>query len=252
MPKLRKNSNGFSAFEAILIIIIIGLIVVIGYYVWHNNKKDTSNNTQNTASTISTSATKQKTSTKPKPNPYAGWKTYTSTLGGFNIKYPGTGWTLTAYHTNSGWVTGSSVTANENQFAINENPGQGSSNSNLKYSVSVNIENTPSAISQDNGALTYSLGSAQKTLGNGIQLWQTSENTFNTAGVPRCDGNGIVMIKAVSRDELYAKLPNGKYFNFTAGFCDGPNQKLTQSYHQQVNDPELSIAKKILESVNYE
>lgn len=89
MPHLRKNSDGFSAFEAILVIIIIGLIVVVGYYVWHNNTKGTNDNTVSVATT-STTQPKNQTSEQAKPNPYAGWKTYTLPVEKLSFKYPPT------------------------------------------------------------------------------------------------------------------------------------------------------------------
>jgi Tfp pilus assembly major pilin PilA len=242
MNKTTKHQSGFTVVEFLIIIVVLAVIGGVGYLVYKKHHK---------TDKTTTASAKQTAPQPAKSDPYAGWKSYTSDLGGFSVKYPASGWTITAYGDDGSKATGSAVTANESHFAINEDIGQGSTTSNLQYSVSMDVEGNLSAIGQDNGALNYRLGSVQKTLNNGIQLWQTSEDTFNTSSVPKCGDNGIVMIKAASDNHLYATLPNGKYLNFTAGFCNGPLQQLTQGYQQQVNDPETATATKILESISY-
>lgn len=80
----KAASEGFSAVEALIVIVVIVAIGLGGWLVWrHNHQKKAA-----TASNNSTSQTgKQSSSTQP-VDPYAGWRTGTSAMAGFSIKYP--------------------------------------------------------------------------------------------------------------------------------------------------------------------
>ena len=58
MSKLKKNENGFSVVESLLILIIVGLIGFVGWYVWHSRAINASGSTTSTktSSTSDTSA----------------------------------------------------------------------------------------------------------------------------------------------------------------------------------------------------
>lgn len=87
---MKANQKGFSVVEILLVIVVIGLIGGAGWYVWQSKNKNNSeqSNTQTTEQTTKTTTETQK------PDPYAGWKTYTSTVEGFSFKYPAD-WKLT-------------------------------------------------------------------------------------------------------------------------------------------------------------
>ncbi len=91
MGKIRKNEEGFSVVEVVLVLVIVGLIGVVGWFVYNNhNKKTTPSVSTNT--TTKSSTTPAKTTT---PDPYSGWKTYTSSNSlGLGFKYPAS-WTVT-------------------------------------------------------------------------------------------------------------------------------------------------------------
>jgi len=76
---------GFSVVEALLILVAIGILGFTGWYVYHakqTSNKDYSDAASNTVPTY-------------KKNPYAGWKTYSSSNGlGLGFKYPAS-WTVT-------------------------------------------------------------------------------------------------------------------------------------------------------------
>jgi len=86
-----KNQKGFTAVEGLLIILILAVVGFGGYYVYHTNHK--------TKAAVSTTAAKESTASSNKStvakttNPYAGWKTFCSTMGGLCLKYP-TNWTF--------------------------------------------------------------------------------------------------------------------------------------------------------------
>ena len=98
MKKLSKNQKGFTAVETVLVIAILVLIGVVGWLVYKNHHKTTTSTTYSSTAKTSTSSSTTKTTTpttttKPPANPYAGWKTYT-TSDSTSFKYP-TNWTLT-------------------------------------------------------------------------------------------------------------------------------------------------------------
>jgi Tfp pilus assembly protein PilE len=78
MNKISQSEKGFTAVEALLIILILAVISFGGYYVWH-----TQHTTTNTSATTSTAAS----------NPYVGWKFYTLKQEKLTFRYPST-WTL--------------------------------------------------------------------------------------------------------------------------------------------------------------
>jgi len=80
MNKIRKNEQGFSALELILVILIIGILCVAGYFVYKNHK-----NTK-TSSSVAPYITK----TASTNNSTLGWKTFNWTYEGLSIKYPPT------------------------------------------------------------------------------------------------------------------------------------------------------------------
>jgi hypothetical protein len=81
MKKL--NNMGFSAVEALLILVVIGILGFTGWFVYHSQKLATKD--YSSQSSIQTSSTKK--STEPS-DPYAGWKTYTSSFEKLTFKYP--------------------------------------------------------------------------------------------------------------------------------------------------------------------
>jgi Tfp pilus assembly protein PilE len=86
--KLKNNQKGFTAVEGLLIVLILVVIGAVGYMVYHNNHK-----TSNTASKTTTSASSSSNKSTTTPNPYAGWKSDTTSLSGLSFQYPST-WTV--------------------------------------------------------------------------------------------------------------------------------------------------------------
>ncbi|HEV2120223.1 MAG TPA: hypothetical protein VGS11_09005, partial [Candidatus Bathyarchaeia archaeon] len=75
--------EGFSAVEALPLVILVALIGVSGWFVYNNHRK--------TTTTKSSSVSNIQSSNQS--NTYAGWKTYSWTAEGLTFKYP------------SSWVT---------------------------------------------------------------------------------------------------------------------------------------------------
>lgn len=95
MSKL-NNHSGFSAVEALLILIIVGILGFTGWYVYH--AKQTSNKDYSAAANSTVPSYKKKTATKPTatvaPDPYTGWKSASLKYEKVAYKYP-SDWTVT-------------------------------------------------------------------------------------------------------------------------------------------------------------
>jgi hypothetical protein len=98
MKKLYKNESGFSAVEVLLVILILVVIGAVGYMVYHNDHKASTASATSTASKSSSPTSSTKTSSTQTSDPTANWATYTSSSGGFSLKYPKS-WVTTANST---------------------------------------------------------------------------------------------------------------------------------------------------------
>ncbi len=95
---MRKNYQGFTLVEVLLIIIVLTLISFAGWYVWHTNKNDNK-------TTINHSTAKD-TKQSSESDPTADWKSYTSTAGKYSLKYP------------ASWVTASNPESCDNKTLL--------------------------------------------------------------------------------------------------------------------------------------
>lgn len=83
---MRTNQKGFSAVEAIIILIVVGLLAFAGWYVWKKNNKDPEPKNESVAS-----QNQKKNETRPeekKVDPYAGWKSGELVYEKLTYKYP--------------------------------------------------------------------------------------------------------------------------------------------------------------------
>jgi len=79
------NNKGFTLVETLLIILIVLITAFGGFFVWQNISKNKKPKDDSPKTAV--------TKTQPnKKDPYAGWKTACSDLGGLCMKYPST-WT---------------------------------------------------------------------------------------------------------------------------------------------------------------
>jgi hypothetical protein len=84
--KAMHNQKGFSAVEAILIIVIIAAIGLGGWYVWKKQNTKDAHSTTNSQKQ-SESSTKE-SAQEATPDPTADWVTYSNATGKFSFKHP--------------------------------------------------------------------------------------------------------------------------------------------------------------------
>lgn len=85
---MKSNQKGFSAAEALIILVIVGVIGGAGWYVWQSKNKSDSASTTNNTTQSTTPLTYKRTTTVP-----STWKTYTNEKYKISLAYP-TNWTV--------------------------------------------------------------------------------------------------------------------------------------------------------------
>jgi len=110
MTRLR-NSLGFSAVEALLILVVVGILGFSGWFVYHSQK--VANKDYNYSSSAAS-----KTATV---NPYAGWKQYCSDAGSACFKYPAT-WSASTSESEDPNITGLTLTSPSKSTLVTFNP----------------------------------------------------------------------------------------------------------------------------------
>lgn len=106
---MKKSQKGF-ALEYLLLVVIIVVIAVVAITLALTHRHKKTNNSTNANTSQST-----KTSTSQSTGPYSGWKSYTSSMAGYTLKYP-TDWSLKS-SVNSGGAEDTTLTG-PNGFQI--------------------------------------------------------------------------------------------------------------------------------------
>lgn len=243
-----RQSSGFSH-----VIVLVGLIVVLvigagGWSVWHKNQKSSP-----VAKTTTTQTKKSdgKTSQEATPtDPYVGWKTYTSELGGFSFKYPAS-WSI------EGWVGDNPVASkdiNGQETSISvQSQVNAAQPENGQVAVSINIV-TPNT-SLENDSNPYDSSGTSTTLTNGIKLWNNSSSSDQTkqdpdAGNPSCFETKILGKESVSHYYGYP-LDNGLYLEASSGYCEGQKSTTALNYAQQAQNQERKDGVSVIASFKF-
>lgn len=85
----KVSSKGFSAIETVIVVVIIAIIGLGGWWVWKHDQKPKTTESGNST------ANNKRSSGSQAADPYVNWKSATSTMAGFSIKYP-TDWTYSS------------------------------------------------------------------------------------------------------------------------------------------------------------
>lgn len=84
---MKRHQEGFGAIGILLIVVIIGVISGAGWFVY-NSHKNANNSANSTNKSTDSAKAADKAVTKSAPDPYDGWKTYTTTYEKMSFKYP--------------------------------------------------------------------------------------------------------------------------------------------------------------------
>ena len=244
MGKLQKDQKGFSAVEVVLVLVIVALVGAIGFLVYKNQHKTKAAPVASTTTTKSTTTTPTKTVTAP--DPYAGWKTYTSPLNsGLSFKYPAD-WqfpnpaTTIPAPNNQGGV--------ENDSVVYSALPQGGPFTTTNQYMCVSIdEYSANGWDASNWTLGKELSSEQLTLGGKSATLSTfagdtpmqSQLILHSSNVP--SGNHFVATKNNYVVSVQAAFNNCQQAADNVGITNKQ-----ADFNQQ---PETDIAKKIIESI---
>jgi uncharacterized protein (UPF0333 family) len=237
----KLNQQGLGLVSIIVVVVVVLAAGSVGAYALHRDhdkQKVATISSKNTApkSTSSKAASSSSTST---PNPYAGWKTYTSSIGGFSFQYPAS-WQLYGLQGQNP-VAGSQINGTESTIENWEFPETTNTNNFTTY---VTIASSPAGLALN--PPVYSDGHVT-TLSNGLRVWETNSSASSN---PNCF-TGAPTIMLVSNGNFYMQLSNGKYLSFQGDFCGGQKQQTTYSYQQQVSSQEWTDGKNILASFKF-
>lgn len=236
---MKFNNKGFGLVGILLVIVAIVAIGAGGWVVYHHEHKAKPVSTVTATAKVKTASTKKQTSSPKKTvtqpaNPYAGWKSYTSTVGGLSFQYPST-WSLAEYTNHVGSTPVYDVNLAE---PVGSNPNI--NNFQLYFEVASSTSSLTPGGQLSNGSTTK--------LSNGLFAWQENESAnYNTCGqgVATCP-----FLSLATNEGFYAQLASGYYVTATGGFEMGQNNTTTYSYQQQVTSPEWIEGEGILASIN--
>lgn len=246
---MKKSQQGFGAPEGIFVILTILLVGIIGIYTWHHSQTKVRPATKTLRVATPTSPLAKIASETPSQLEMGthGWGTSNNFLqNNLSFLLPIVGWRMTS----EGWNGYSSLTW------IAEDPGYGTSTDGAQFAIQIYVAKDAGAAKSWNGVISASAGSTIGTLKNGIKIWQSNKATYDRTSLMECSGghyNHVVQLSAQSEQGLYVPLPNGRYMTYLARFCL-PNygHDLNMSYAQQANSPEMLIAARLLESIEFQ
>jgi len=231
---MKTNQKGFSALEAILIVILIGLLSLAGWYVWKkNHDKESKNNGPAAAQT------QDKTEEQQKSDPYAGWKSAELVYEKIKYKYPAD-WKQQLKTTPDG--TTGTVSPGSDDLTLT------GAKSDLQIEVRTGIDGAGSPVGQevtDSTPVTllggqyylnfYTFADAenkQKVYGACVDASKTSADKLSGKNVARMNGE-----KAPMSICIHYPLVQGSY--------------VTKTLAEFKNDPSFADAKLVVESFAY-
>lgn len=249
MGKISKNQNGFSAVEAVLILVILGIVGFTGYFVWHA-KQNTDKSLASNNST--TPIIKKKTPASiQSADPYAGWSGCSDTSEGLSFKYP-SAWTTT------GLGTGGACTADsEHQLSLYSPQVSGA-----PYFFRVEYFPTSASdgvIDGDNGTETILSVKALSVPKSKVPLYLVA---FNAPG----SSNSNYVFEFVLTDQSYtvgqkvdhvkaaaSQQVSGDHYQLTANMVTEQGQQYLGEYTlaQYEAQPDYNNIVKLFESLSY-
>lgn len=154
---MKRNQDGFSAIEIVLVLVIVGLIGIVGFMVYKNSNK--SSDTTITASTTKSTTTETKTA----PDLYAGWTTYND--AGVSLRYPN-GWTVKDLSQGSGQQWTQIVAPSDDSIGLSDAPN--ATNKHLVIDIRPLSQSTSATCSED--CKVYDATSLTTTKSDGVKL----------------------------------------------------------------------------------
>jgi prepilin-type N-terminal cleavage/methylation domain-containing protein len=235
------HTKGFTIIEVILVVAVILIIVLIVVFALKEHHK-TNNTPKTTTNSNSKTVTTNKTKTTSKPstssssanvasNP-ASWTTVTNTTYGMTFRYPSSWYLLPL---NSAGEPGSGTDPQAVEYDLYaQAPTDGINND-----ACVKIYNASDTDTSINSA-DFDNGTVLSSVGNNFQLWQNDES----------DGDPATTY-LISPGQQYAQLQSGTTLIIFASLDCSEGMNVTESYSQQIADPNYQTAIKVLSTIGF-
>lgn len=165
---------------------------------------------------------------------YAGWKTYSSTLGDFSLRYPAS-WDLSGFRGEEP-LDASEMNGYESLIRLQSKLGRVDD-----FGININVSTDTSSRQYP----TYGSGTTTQ-LANGITLWQGKEQEVWATGPIT---NNCPELQIGTDDKYSRLLPSGDYLSVYGSFCWGQNETTAKTYAQQVASSEWATAIAIVKSI---
>jgi type II secretory pathway pseudopilin PulG len=248
---VKKHQDGFTAVEAILMVVIVGIIGGVGFFVWHAQAQANKNlgDAEKSSSSIYVSEKPGNIKIKDCNLEKQALPKFAFNKGCFVISFP-TAWTIQQYAPNdpSGRMIGvSEFTQDDTGFV---------------FSSLGDVSNVPSKVNNfggtlfiydksnsSSGKLPHPEDGTVKQLKNGLRVWTTKPIETDVAGkkIPTKCPNIYIANGAITEQQL----KNGRYIAFNGSFCWAQNMGTNQTYDQQINSKEFKDAYAMLESITF-
>ena len=225
------RQKGFGLVEVIIVIVIIGLLAGVGWLVYDRQKSQT------------TTDSGAQTAQEPvaQPNPYANWKSYASTKGGFTIKYP-SDWLVTGYK-GTAVIAAADLKGDEDQLRIQQKSEVGNT--------------------VDNFAINFTVGASVPDYGVGSDLSKLGKVTLVNKDISVLDENKTKILPSgeqanncptlwvVKDNAIGMQLKNGQYLDFSGSYCWGEGMTSSLSFEQQKSSQPYKDALLVVKSFTY-
>jgi cell division protein FtsI/penicillin-binding protein 2 len=242
-----NKQNGFSAVEALLVIIIAGIIGGVGYFVWHSQKlaeKNYSEAESSSSSSVETKPSKDriydcdlKNQELPK---------FAFNKGCFIITIPVT-WTIQQFDAGGNTYGLEKFTKDDTNFSFSSLGDVGKvTNKVNNFGGSLYIYDDSNAA---NSKLQHPEDGTVKQLKNGLRVWTTNSTRTEVDGSTVKTQCPIMYV--VSGNVTEKRLANGRYLAFNGSFCWAKGLSSDLPYEQQVNSQEFKDAYAMLESITF-
>lgn len=222
-----KKSNGFAIIFIIAAVIIVGAIVATAILI---NRNDNNNNKP---ATTNSSSTASKTSNSQTGDPYAGWKSATSSRAQFSIKYP-SDWTYSSTVGSKDNVEHILISSSSFEIKIDSYHGTDATNGGTSQTTCPDCKSTVSS-----QAITISkLGSVN----------------METAIYTLDNGTGNALILRQNDGTYYITSPSASAIKTTfrgISILDSEQAYQNETSAQFSNNADLATAKEILRSISY-
>jgi type II secretory pathway pseudopilin PulG len=247
---MARNQKGFTAVEALLIMIIVAMLGGVGWYVWHSqrtankNLDDASNTvTQPTSVTKTHSKSENCDPTMPSYSFIKYQYIYYSKYGCYSIKLP-SDWNFYEYKNDPSYETYDlkNFSGAEHSVWFNSKTSTDQSSKVNNFGGSLDVFDQYPYDTND-----FKFGNVIKHLSNSLDVWVNQKKLIGTSQENNCP-----TIHIASDDHLGYQLASGRWMEFSGSYCWAQGTTTnSKSYDQALSSKEYKQAINMLNSITW-